>query len=72
MSEKTIVTKDWKIGDIRALGPEANEVMDSIFGPGCFGCPNSKTKTVEFGSTIHGKDPDKVVEKLNQVLSKDN
>ena len=70
MVEKINITKDWKIGDIRALGPEANEVMDGIFGPGCFGCPNSKTKTLEFGATMHGKDPNAVVEKLNNVLNK--
>ncbi len=70
MTEKINVTKEWKIGEIRALGPEANEVMDGVFGPGCFGCPNSKTKTLEFGATMHGKDPDAVVEKLNEVLNK--
>lgn len=70
MSEKIVVTKDWKIGDIRELGPEANAIMDSIFGPGCFGCPNSKTKTLEFGATVHGKDPDLVVERLNEALAK--
>lgn len=64
MSEKKI-TKYWTIGEIRALGAEANEVMDKVFGPGCFGCVNSKTKTLEFGATVHGKDPDAVVDELN-------
>lgn len=67
--EKVQVDKDMTIGEIRALGPIANEVMDSVFGPGCFGCPNSKTKTLEFGATIHGKDPDQVVEELNRRLN---
>ena len=64
MSEKKI-TKYWTIGEIRALGSEANEVMDKVFGPGCFGCENSITKTLEFGATVHGKDPDAVVDELN-------
>ncbi|MDT3700726.1 MAG: DUF1858 domain-containing protein [Thermincola sp.] len=66
----TKVTKDMTIGEIRALGPEANAIMDGIFGPGCFSCPNSKTKSLEFGATMHGKDPEKVIEELNKVLNK--
>lgn len=66
----TKVTKDMTIGEIRALGPEANAIMDGIFGPGCFSCPNSKTKSLEFGATMHGKDPAKVIEELNKVLNK--
>lgn len=68
--QKVNVTKDMPIGEIRSLGPVANEIMDSIFGPGCFSCPNSKTKTLEFGATMHGKDPDQVVELLNEKLNK--
>lgn len=72
MSEQKIrVTKDMTIGEIRSLGPAANEIMDSIFGEGCFGCPNSKTKTLEFGATVHGKDPDQVVRALNEKLNGD-
>lgn len=64
------VTRDWTIGAIRELGPEANQVMDKVFGPGCFGCPNSKTKTIEFGATVHGKDVDTVLAELNEVLAR--
>ena len=67
--EKVRVTKDMTIGEIRALGQVANEIMDGVFGPGCFSCPNSKTKTLEFGASIHGKDPDQVVEELNKRLN---
>lgn len=68
-NKKITVNKDMTIGEIRALGPVANEIMDEVFGPGCFSCPNSKTKTLEFGASMHGKDPDLVVEKLNKQLS---
>ncbi|HWI55381.1 MAG TPA: hypothetical protein VNT57_06790 [Desulfobacteria bacterium] len=71
MKEKIRVTKDMTIGEVRALGPVANEVMDGIFGPGCFGCPNSSTKSLEFGATVHGKDPDQVVDELNHKLNKE-
>lgn len=64
------VTKDMTIGEIRALGPAANEIMDGIFGPGCFSCPNSKTKSLEFGATMHGKNPDEVAALLNNTLNK--
>ncbi len=67
--QKTNVTKDMTIGEVRALGPVANEIMDGIFGPGCFSCPHSRTKTLEFGATVHGKDPDQVVELLNKRLN---
>ncbi len=63
------VTKDMTIGEIRELDPVANEIMDGIFGPGCFSCPNSKTKTLEFGATMHGKDSDQVVALLNSKLN---
>lgn len=67
--QKIMISKDMTIGEIRALGPEANEVMDGVFGPGCFSCPHSKTKSLEFGATVHGKDPDEVVELLNKKLN---
>lgn len=72
MTKPVHVSKYMTIGEIRDLGPVANEVMDKVFGPGCFGCPNSKTKTLEFGATIHGKDPDAVVQELNERLNHDN
>lgn len=61
------ITRDWTIGEIRDLGENANKVMDKVFGPGCFGCPNSKTKTIEFGATMHGKDVDAVLKELNDL-----
>jgi len=67
-AQKVKITKDMTIGEIRSLGPAANEIMDSIFGPGCFSCQHSKTKSLEFGASVHGKDPDKVVELLNKTL----
>lgn len=70
MAKSGPITRDWLIGEIRELGPEANKVMDKVFGPGCFGCPNSKTKTIEFGATVHGKDPDAVIKELNEVLGR--
>jgi hypothetical protein len=70
MNKTGPVTSDWLIGDIRELGTEANQVMDKVFGPGCFGCPNSRTKTIEFGATVHGKDVTTVLKELNQVLGR--
>lgn len=64
------ITRDTKIGEILAMGPEVLEVMNKVFGPGCFGCVNSKTKTIEFGATMHGHNPDQVVHDLNEALAK--
>lgn len=72
MNKSGPITADWLIGDIRDLGPEANRVMDKVFGPGCFGCANSKTKTIEFGATVHGKDVGTVLKELNEVLGRSN
>ena len=63
------VTRDTKIGEILAMGPEAQQVMNKVFGPGCFGCVNSKTKTLEFGAKMHGHDPEQVAKELNEVLT---
>lgn len=71
MSDRRTVSKDMTIGEIRALGPKANEIMDEIFGPGCFRCEHSKTKSLEFGATVHGKDPEQVLERLNKEIGMD-
>lgn len=65
----TKITRETPIGEILAQGPKAQEVMSKVFGPGCFGCPNSKTKTLEFGATMHGHDPDQVARELNKALT---
>jgi len=70
-SRKINITKDMTIGEIRSLGPAANEIMDGIFGAACFSCPNSRTKTLEFGATVYGKDPDQVVGLLNKRLNEE-
>lgn len=67
MAREGNITRDWTIGEIRDLGEDANKVMDTVFGPGCFGCANSKTKTIEFGATVHGKDVDAVLKELNEL-----
>jgi hybrid cluster-associated redox disulfide protein len=65
------ITRETPIGEILAQGPKAREVMTKVFGPGCFGCPNSKTKTLEFGATMHGHDPDEVARELNEALARE-
>jgi len=65
------ITRETPIGVILAQGSKAQEVMSQVFGPGCFGCPNSKTKTLEFGATMHGHDPEEVARKLNEALEKE-
>lgn len=68
MSEIKEVTRDTIIGDIREKVPGGNDVLTKVFGPGCFGCPNSKTKTIEFGCRMHGKDVDAIVSELNENI----
>ncbi|MHB8170648.1 MAG: DUF1858 domain-containing protein [Thermincolia bacterium] len=65
---KHVITKDMTIGKIREVNPRADEVLGKFFGPGCFACPNSKTKTIEFGASMHGRNVDEVVRELNEIM----
>ncbi|KKM12084.1 hypothetical protein SY88_05420 [Clostridiales bacterium PH28_bin88] len=62
------ITRDMTIGRIREVCPRADEVLSRFFGPGCFSCPNSRLKSIEFGASVHGQDVDEVVEELNRLM----
>jgi len=62
----TTFHKDMIIGDILSAHPEAEKVIEKHFGRGCFTCPGMKMESISFGAMMHGVDPEKIVEELNQ------
>ena len=63
------VTKDMIIGDIldidRTTAPFFLEM-----GMHCLGCPSARGETLEQACAVHGVNPDELVEKINNHLSK--
>lgn len=62
VNEKTLV------GEIVMKHPEAIEVLLSI-GMHCLGCPASQAESLEEACMVHGMDPAKVVEAINERIA---
>ena len=67
MSEK--ITKDMPIGKIVQEHPETAEVF-SKHGLHCIGCAIAHFENLEQGATAHGIDVNKLVEDLNEAITK--
>ncbi len=65
------VTKDSIIGEIIKSVPGAEEVIRKHFGSGCFTCPGINIETIAFGSTMHNKDPEVIVNEIKELLEAD-
>lgn len=62
------ITKDSIIGDILDNYPETAEFFFEI-GMHCLGCPHSRGETVEQACAVHGTDPDKLIDKINDKIN---
>ncbi|NLI90792.1 MAG: DUF1858 domain-containing protein [Peptococcaceae bacterium] len=62
-----MITKDMIIGQVLRKYPETAEVFLSL-GMHCLGCPSATMESVEGAAITHGKDPDELVDELNQVV----
>lgn len=62
------ITKDSIIGDILDNYPETAEFFFEI-GMHCLGCPHSRGETVEQACAVHGTDPDKLIDKINDRIN---
>ena len=60
------ITKDMNITDIVRQYPDTMMVF-MYAGMGCFGCHAAQFENIEEGALVHGIDPDKLVEALNEV-----
>ena len=60
------ITKEMNIIEVVQRYPDTAMVF-MYAGMGCFGCHVAQFETIEEGATVHGIDPDKLVEALNEV-----
>ncbi len=66
---KPAITQDLVIGDLLATYPEALAVIQKHFGSGCFTCPGMKMESIGFGATMHGLDPQAIVNEINAAVA---
>ena len=60
------ITKDMNIIEVVQKYPDTMMVF-MYAGMGCFGCHAAQFENIEEGALVHGIDPDKLVEALNEV-----
>ena len=61
------ITKDMNIVEVVQRYPDTMMVF-MYAGMGCFGCHAAQFENIEQGALVHGIDPDKLVEALNEVV----
>lgn len=62
------ITKDMNIVEVVQRYPDTAMVF-MYAGMGCFGCHAARFENIEEGAAVHGIDPDKLVEALNEVAA---
>ena len=62
------VTRETVIGDVLDYDIETAQFFLEI-GMHCLGCPHSRGESIEDACSVHGTDPDKLVEKINSYLA---
>ncbi|MBR0060264.1 MAG: DUF1858 domain-containing protein [Selenomonadaceae bacterium] len=60
------ITKDMNIIEVVQKYPDTMMVF-MYAGMGCFGCHAAQFENIEQGALVHGIDPDKLVEALNEI-----
>lgn len=64
------VNKNMSIAEVVMKWPEtAGAFMES--GLHCYGCAAARYETIEQGALAHGIDPDKLIEKINEVIDEE-
>ncbi|MBQ9648330.1 MAG: DUF1858 domain-containing protein, partial [Oscillospiraceae bacterium] len=64
------ITKDTVIGDILDIAPQTAPIFFYI-GMHCLGCPSSRGETVEEACMVHGIDPEKLLEIVNEEANRE-
>ena len=62
------ITKDMSIMEVVQRYPDTMMVF-MYAGMGCFGCHAAQFENIEVGALVHGIDPDKLVDALNEIAS---
>ncbi|MBI2877649.1 MAG: DUF1858 domain-containing protein [Candidatus Tectomicrobia bacterium] len=70
MSHSQEITSDAIIGDVIQNYPGSEKIIEKYFGNGCFTCPGMKLESIAFGATMHGIDPDPIIQELNALIEK--
>ena len=68
------ITKSTNLGELSNTYPELVEALVNDYGLHCVGCMTAAFETLEEGAKVRGfsdKEIDKMVKKLNQIISKD-
>ena len=60
------ITKDMNIIEVVQKYPDTAMVF-MYAGMGCFGCHAAQFENIEEGTLVHGIDPDKLVDALNEI-----
>ena len=60
------ITKEMGIMEVVQRYPDTAMVF-MYAGMGCFGCHAAQYESIEEGAVVHGIDPDKLVEALNEI-----
>ena len=62
------ITKDMNIVEVVRRYPDTMMVF-MYAGMGCFGCHAAQFESIEEGALVHGIDPDKLCEALNEIVA---
>ena len=63
------VTKDTSIIEVLQLDPGTANILLG-YGMHCLGCPHATAESLADACAAHGSDPEPLVEKLNEFLTK--
>ncbi|MDR1603996.1 MAG: DUF1858 domain-containing protein [Gracilibacteraceae bacterium] len=62
-----MISKEMVIGQVLREYPQTAPVFFSL-GMHCLGCPSATMESVEGAAMVHGKDPDALVDELNNII----
>ena len=71
---KPVINRRMNLGELVQIYPELAAVLQEDYGLHCVGCMAADFDSLEQGAKVHGfddKEIDKMVAKLNQMISKD-
>ena len=62
------IKKEMIIAEILNVDTELAVILRN-HGMNCVGCPSAQGETLELAATVHGMDPDELVEEMNVYLN---
>ena len=71
---KPVINRQMNLGELVQIYPELAAVLQEDYGLHCVGCMAADFDSLEQGAKVHGfddKEIDKMVKRLNQIISKD-